>query len=56
MGKPEGQKRLGRPRWQDIIERYFKEVSWMGLDLVYLAQDVDKWQALVNAVINPLFA
>ena len=27
VGKPEGKRRLGRPGWEDNIERYFKELS-----------------------------
>jgi hypothetical protein len=53
MGKPEGKRPLGRPRlrWQDNIKMYLQEVGWgeHGLDL---AQDRDKWRALVNAVVN----
>ena len=52
MGKPDGRRPLGRPRrrWEDI-KMDFKEVGW-GTDWMYLAQDRDKWRALVNAVMN----
>jgi hypothetical protein len=28
MGKSEEKRRLGRPRWEDNINRYFKEIRW----------------------------
>jgi hypothetical protein len=51
--KPEIKKPLGRPRvrWEDNIKTSPQEVGW-GMDWIDLAQDRDRWRALVNAVIN----
>jgi hypothetical protein len=45
---------LGRPRhrWVDNIRMYLGEIGWGGVDWIGLAQDRDKWRALVNAVMN----
>jgi hypothetical protein len=29
-----------------------KEIGWLGTDSIFLAQDIDRWQELVNAVMN----
>jgi hypothetical protein len=54
VGKPEGRRPLGRPRrrWEDIIKMDLREVGWGGMDWINLAQDMDRWRALVNAVMN----
>jgi len=54
VGKPEGKRPLGRPRrrWEDNITVALQEVGWEGMDWIELAQDRDRWQALVNAVMN----
>ena len=54
MGKPEGKRPLGRPRrrWEDSIKMDFQEVGCGGMDWIELAQDRDKWRALVNVVMN----
>jgi hypothetical protein len=54
VGKPEGRRPLGRPRrgWEDNIKMDLREVGCGGADLVDLAQDRDRWRALVNAVMN----
>jgi hypothetical protein len=54
MGKPEGKRPLGRPRrrWVDNIKMDLLEIGWGGVDWIGLAQDRDKWRALVNAVMN----
>jgi hypothetical protein len=54
VGKSEGRRPLGRPthRWEDNIKMGLHEVGWCGMDWIDLAQDRDRWQALVNAVIN----
>ena len=53
-GKPEGKRPLGRPkpRWEDNIEMDLQEVGCGGMDWIDLAQDRDRWRALVNAVMN----
>jgi hypothetical protein len=53
VGKPEGKRPLGRPkcRWEDNIKMDFQEVECGG-DWIELAQDRDRWRALVNAVMN----
>ena len=54
VGKPEGKRPLGRPRrrWEDNIKMNFQEVGYGGMDWIELAQDNDRWRALVNAVMN----
>ena len=54
MRKPEGKRLLGRPRrrWEDNIKMDLQEVGCGGMDWIELAQDRDKWRALVNAVMN----
>jgi hypothetical protein len=54
VGKPEGTRPLGRPRcrWEDNIKMDLREVGWRGMDWINLAQDRDRWRALVNAVMN----
>ena len=54
MGKPEENRPVGRPepRWEDSIKMYQQEVGCGGLDWIELAQDRDRWRALVNAVMN----
>jgi hypothetical protein len=50
VGKPKGKSPLGRPRrrWVDNIRMDLGEVEWG----VGLAQDRNRWKALVNAVMN----
>jgi hypothetical protein len=54
VGKPEGKMPLARPRcrWVDNIKMDLLEMGWGGVDWIGLAQDRDKWRALVNAVMN----
>jgi hypothetical protein len=54
VGMPEGKRPLGRPRrrWVDNIKMGLLEIGWGGVDWIGLAQDRDKWRALVNAVMN----
>jgi hypothetical protein len=54
VGKPEGKRPLGRPRrrWVDNIRMDLGEIGWDGVDWVDLAQDRDKWRALVNTLMN----
>ena len=45
---------LGRPRrrWKDNIKMDLQEVGCCGMDWIELAQDRDRWRALVSAVMN----
>jgi hypothetical protein len=54
VGKPEGKSPLGRPRrrWLDNIRMGFAEVERGDVDWIGLAQDRDRWRALVNSVLN----
>jgi hypothetical protein len=54
VGKPEGRRPLGRPRrrWEDNITMGLREVGCGCVDWMELAQDRDKWRALVSAVMN----
>jgi hypothetical protein len=54
MGKPEGKRPLGRPRrrWEDENRMDFREIGWGSVDWIQLAQDRDRWRALVNTVMN----
>ena len=54
MGKPERKRKLGRPkrRWEDNIKMDLQEAGCGGMDWIELAQDKDRWRALVNAVMN----
>ena len=52
VGKPEGKRPLGRPRrrWEDNIKMNLQEVGCGGMDWIELAQDRERWQALVNSI------
>jgi hypothetical protein len=54
MGKPEGKRPLGRPRhrWEDGFRMDLREIGWGSVDWIQLAQDRDRWRALVNTVMN----
>ena len=54
VGKPEGKRPLGRPRcrWEDNITMDLQEMGRGGMDWIELAQDRDRWRALMNAVMN----
>jgi len=53
VGKPGVKRTLGRPRhrWEDI-KMHLQEVGNGGMDWIKLAQDRDRWRALVNEVMN----
>ena len=55
VGKPEGKRPLGRRRrrWEDNIKKDLQEVGGGCGDCMELAQDMDRWRALVNTVMNP---
>jgi hypothetical protein len=54
VGKPEGKRPLGSPshRWEDNIKMDRQEVGCGVTDWIELAQNRNRWQALVNAVMN----
>jgi hypothetical protein len=54
VGKPEGKRPLGRPRrkWEDNIKVDLLEVGCGDMDWFELAQDRDRWRALVSAGMN----
>jgi len=57
VGKRERKRQLGRPghRLEDNIRMNLREIGWEGVDWIHLAQDRDKWWALVNTVMNLRF-
>jgi hypothetical protein len=54
VGRPEGSRTLGRPRrrWEDNIKMDLREIGFGDVDWIQWAQDREKWQALVNTVMN----
>ena len=54
MGKHEGKRQLGRPRrrWEDNIKMDLQKVGCAGMEWIDVAQDTDRCQAIVNAVMN----
>ena len=54
LGKLEGKRPLGRPRhrWEDNIKMHLQEMGGGCGDWMELAQDRDRWRALVNTVMN----
>jgi len=54
VGKLQCKRPLGRPRcrWEDNIKVDIQEVGYQDMDWIELAQDRDRWRALVNAVMN----
>jgi hypothetical protein len=54
LGRPEGRRPLGRPesRLEDNIKIDLQEVQWGGTDWIVVIQNTDRWQAVVNVVMN----
>jgi hypothetical protein len=54
VGRPEGRRPLGRRRhrWEDNIKMDLREIGFGYVDWIHLAQDRDRWWALVNSVMN----
>jgi hypothetical protein len=56
VGKPEGKRPLGRTRrrWENWIKMdlIVREIGWGVVEWIQLAQDTDRWRALVNTVMN----
>jgi hypothetical protein len=52
--KPEGKRTVGRPRisWEDYMTMNLREVGWGGMDRIVLAEDRDRWRAVMNTVMN----
>jgi hypothetical protein len=59
VGRPEGRQPFGIPRrrWEDNFKMDLQEVGWAPppMDWIELAQDRERWRALVNAVMNLRF-
>jgi hypothetical protein len=57
VGKPEGKRPFGRTRrrWEENIKMDLQDVGCGSMDNNDLAQDRDRWRALVNAVMNFMF-
>jgi hypothetical protein len=54
VGNPEGKRPLERPRhrWVDNIKMDVGDVRWGDVDWIDLAQDRNRWRALVNSVLS----
>jgi hypothetical protein len=54
VGKPEGRRPLGRPRrrWEVRVRMDLRETGLGGVDWIRLAEDRDRWRAVVSAVMN----
>jgi hypothetical protein len=54
MGKPEGEKPPVRPRfrWDDNIKKALREIGYVGMNWIDLAEDRDQLKALVNMEMN----
>jgi hypothetical protein len=54
QGRPDGKRPLGGSRlsWEDNIKVGLQEVEWRGMDYLELAQDKDRWWALLNVIMN----
>jgi hypothetical protein len=56
VGKPEERRQLerSRSRWGENMKMGLREVGWRAIDWIDLAQNRDRWRAVVNAVMNLL--
>jgi hypothetical protein len=54
VGKTEGKRPLARPRrrWEDGIGMDLREMGWWSVERIQLAQDRDRWRAVVSTVMN----
>jgi hypothetical protein len=54
VGRSDGKRPLGRPwcRWEGNIKLDLQELKWRGMDWICLAQDRERWRALMNALKN----
>jgi hypothetical protein len=52
VGKSEERRPLGRRGWVDNIKIDLVEAGWGDVDWIGLAQDRDRWRALVNSAMN----
>jgi hypothetical protein len=54
VGNPEGKRPLGRPRrkWEDGIRMDIREIGLGVVDWIRLAQDMNRWRAVVSVVMN----
>jgi len=54
VGRHKGKKPLGRPRliWEDNIKMDLQDVGWESINWIYVAQNRDRRQALVNEIMN----
>jgi hypothetical protein len=50
MWRPVGKRALGR--WEGNIKMGLQEVGWAGMDWIDMAEDRERWPAVVNAVMN----
>jgi hypothetical protein len=53
-GKPEVKRPLRRPRrrWEDGIRMDLRDIGLGGVDWIRLAEDRDRWRAVLSAVMN----
>jgi ribosome biogenesis protein Nip4 len=54
VGRSEARRPLGRPkrRWEDNIKIELREIGFGDVNWIHLAEDRDRWRALVNKVMN----
>jgi hypothetical protein len=54
VANPEGKRLLERPRrrWEDVIKMDLRDIGWGDVEWIHLAQERDRWRAVVNVVMN----